>query len=440
MEYLGHKRDPFATQLGVAYAPERVGRGVNDMHEAELMGYPSGKVSGGAQHDFMDEVRARAIEKANAQSLGGFADWDTGTSQAAAWSGNKIRRGDINPGDAAKSYADYFPLHEANATYEAVSSPVTGHLQGLLDAPFDERLAYTMDPRGSWDTSPSGRDIGYTAARMLPGKTVQTVGRFKDSANPAFVTRPVIGTMIAKDGTRSMTPGSVKALNAVEASRAYFDGQEAGGWHKVMTAPNADAYRAVKLDFGRPFTEADMSAVAPLFEANGYFLGSSPKGITVMGRPAGAAYPGDPGTKIGKDFAKEVRDIIKANKGVFKGANTDFGALESGYLPYTDAYLSGNPGSVTTELLKYMDAAPETKGLLNDSQGYRDTVVARNPRDTDAAAKGYGVARADMVRARKIFAEQGYEGLRRAAAAGTVPAVLLAAGGLFAAGEDTSGY
>jgi hypothetical protein len=439
VEYLGHKRDPFATQLGVAYAPERVGRGVNDMHEAELMGYPSGKVSGGAQHDFMDEVRARAIEKANAQALGGFTDWDTGTSQAAAWSGNKIRRGDINPGDAAKSYADYFPLHEANATYEAVSSPATGHLQGLLDAPFDERLAYTLDPRGSWNTSPSGRDIGYTAARMLPGETVQTVGRFKDSANPAFVARPVTGTIIGADGAKSMTPGSYSGLTAVEAARAYFDAQEAGAFHKVQPAKDAGAYSAATLDFGRPFTAADMSAVAPLFEANGYFLGSAPDGMTVMGRPAGAAYPGDPGTKLGKDFAKEVRDIIKANKGLFAGANADFGKLESNYIDYNDAWRSGTPGAVTMEMLKYMDAAPETAGLLADSRGYRDAVVARNARDTDAAAKGYGVAREDVMRARKIFAEQGWEGLRKAAAAGTVPAALLAAGGLFAAGEDTSG-
>lgn len=415
-EYLGHKRDPFATQLGVEYAPERIGRGVNDMHEAELMGYPSGKVAGATQHDFMDEVRSRAIARANATSLGGFNDWNTGNAQAAAWTGNKIRRGDLSPGDAARSYADYFPLHEANATYEAVSSPVTGHLQGLLDAPFDARKAYTMDPRGSWNTSASGRDIGYTAAGMLPGETVATVGRFKDSANPAFVARPVTGTQTAADGTRVMTPGSDRALTAVEASRAYFDAQEAGAWHRLLPAENAAAYSGAGINFGRPFTRADMEKVAPLFESKGYYLASAPDGLTVMANDS---------TKTGKDFAAEVRGILKTNKEVFAGAGVDFGALKSNYVDYGGAWQSGTPGAVTNEMLKYLDAAPKTAGLLDASQGYRSTVLARNARDADAAKAGYGVSRPDMERARQIFAKDGYEGLRRAAAAGTVPAAAM---------------
>ncbi len=415
-EYLGHKRDPFATQLGVEWAPERIGRGVNDMHEAELMGYPSGKVAGATQHDFMDEVRQRAIDKANELSIGGFSDWNTGNAQAAAWTGNKIRRGDLSPGDAARSYADYFPLHEANATYESVSSPVTGHLQGLLDAPFDERLRYTLDPRGSWNTSASGRDIGYTSAGMLPGETAQTVGRFKESANPAFVARPVIGTETTADGSRVMTPGSKKSLTAVEAARAYFDAQEAGAWHRIMPAKNADAYTGAGINFGRNFTASDMEKIAPLFEARGYYLGSSPNGITVMANDA---------TKTGKDFSKEVKEILKSNKDAFKDAKVEFGTLESDYIDYGGAYTSKVPGSVTSEMLKRLDAAPETAGLLQDSQIYRDTVLARNARDTDAAKAGYGASRKDLENARKIFAKDGWEGLRRAAAAGTVPAAFM---------------
>jgi hypothetical protein len=415
-EYLGHKRDPFATQLGVEWAPERIGRGVNDMHEAELMGYPSGKVAGATQHDFMDEVRQRAIDKANELSIGGFSDWNTGNAQAAAWTGNKIRRGDLSPGDAARSYADYFPLHEANATYESVSSPVTGHLQGLLDAPFDERLRYTLDPRGSWNTSASGRDIGYTSAGMLPGETAQTVGRFKESANPAFVARPVIGTETTADGSRVMTPGSKKSLTAVEAARAYFDAQEAGAWHRIMPAKSADTYTGAGIDFGRNFTASDMEKIAPLFEARGYYLGSSPNGITVMANDA---------TKTGKDFSKEVKEILKSNKDAFKDAKVEFGTLESDYIDYGGAYTSKVPGSVTSEMLKRLDAAPETAGLLQDSQIYRDTVLARNARDTEAAKAGYGASRKDLENARKIFAKDGWEGLRRAAVAGTVPAAFM---------------
>jgi hypothetical protein len=415
-EYLGHKRDPFATQLGVTYAPERIGRGVNDMHEAELMGYPTGKVAGATQHSFMDEVRARAIDKANQTNLGGFNDWGTGNAQAAAWSGNKIRRGDISAGDAAKSYADYFPLHEANATYEAVSSPVTGHLQGLLDAPFEERLKYTFDPRGSWDTSASGRDIGYTASGLLPGESSFTVGRFKDSANPAFVARPVIGTETTATGERVMTPGSEGALNAVEASRAYFDAQEAAAWHKIMPAKNADAYTGVTIDFGRDFTKADMEKVAPLFESKGYYLASAPDGVTIMTNS---------NTPVGKEFSNDIRQVLKNNKDIFSKTKTDFGVLKSNYIDYGDAWSSGVPGSVTKELLKYIDTAPVTGSKLEGSQLYRDTVKARNARDLAAEKSGLGKVRADMVRAREIFAKEGWNGLRKAAEAGIVPAVFL---------------
>ena len=66
-----------------------------------------------------------------------------------------------------------------------------------------------------------------------------------------------------------------------------------------------------------------------------------------------------------------------------------------------------------------------TASLLENNQMYRDTVLARNARDAEAAQAGFGVNRADVVRAREIFAAQGWEGLRRAAAAGTVPAYFM---------------
>jgi hypothetical protein len=405
--------------LGVEYAPERIGRGVNDMHEAELMGYPSGAVGGPTQHAFMDEVRQRAIERANREQLGGFSDWNTGNAQAAAWSGNKIRRGDIMPGEAAKSYADYLPKQEANATYEAVSSPVTGQLQGLLDAPFDVRAAYTQDPRGSWNTSLSGRDIGYTSARMLPGKTVDTVGRFKDSANPAMVARPVTGTYTTAEKSRALTPGSVKALNAVEAARAYFDVQEAGAWHKLLPAKSAADYSGASINLGKNLTQADMERIAPLFEQRGYYLASAPNGITILANE---------GTAQGEKFANEVRDIVKKNRETFGKTEIDFGRAETGYIDYGDAYRSKTPGAVTARMLEMMEQAPMTMKNLDVNPAYRETVAARNARDIDYAAKGFGVAREDVTRARNIFKAEGFEGLRKAAKAGIVPAVLATVG------------
>lgn len=130
-------------------------------------------------------------------------------------------------------------------------------------------------------------------------------------------------------------------------------------------------------------------------------------------------------TKVGKDFSKEIKEILKSNKEAFKNAKVEFGTLESDYIDYGGAYTSNVPGSVTSEMLKRLDAAPETAGLLQNSQLYKDTVLARNARDADAAKAGYGVSRKDLENARKIFAKEGFEGLRRAAAAGTVPAAFM---------------
>ena len=433
IDYLGHKRDPFATQLGVHYAPERIGRGVNDMHEAELMGYPSGKVGGATQHSFMDQVRADAIKRANKEKLGGFDDWTTGTAQAAAWSGNKIRRGDISPGDAAKSYKDFLPGLEANATYEAVSSPATGHLQGLLDAPFDVRKAYTAEPSGSWNTSPSGRDIGYTAARMMPGEAVDTVGRFGAEVSPASVARPLTAIFTGADDTRQLTPGSIKSLNAVEASRAFFDAQEAGAWHKILPAKKAADYTGATIDFGRNISPDEMKKIAPLFEAKGYDIASSPRGVSVLTLRDEAAK--------GEAFSKDVRDIVRNNKGLFSGSNIDIGRAETGYIDYGDQWRSKVPGSVTERMLQTVEQAPETMKYLEGNPAYREAVASRNVRDLDYAAKGFGVAREDVIRARKIFKEQGFDGLRKAAKAGIVPAILVSvgAGKMLASEENPNG-
>lgn len=435
VEYAGHKRDPFAKQLSVEWAPERVGRGVNDMHEAEIMGYPSGKVGGPAQHSFMDETRDRAIAKANRTKLGGFSDWNTGNAQAAAWSGNKIRRGDIKPGEAAKSYADYFPLYEANATYEAVPGSNAGHLKGLLDAPYDARKAFTDNPWGKW-SNVDDRDIGYVASGLLPGPTVEAAGRFRATSNPAKVARPMTAIETLPSGERALTEGSRNALDLVEGARAYWDAQDAGAWHKLMPSKAPD-YTGAYIDIGRPMTKADMEAAAPLFEASGYYLGSAPNGLTVISNEK---------TATGADLAKEVRSIIKANKNIFGDAKAEFGKLEGagqqggrGYIDYSDKWPQGK-GAATNRLLDLVDKAPTTAGLLEASDDYRLAVAARNVRDSQAKAAGMGPTRPDLELARSIFARDGWEGLRAAAKAGIVPAAALAvfAPGLFGAAEAQS--
>ena len=142
------------------------------------------------------------------------------------------------------------------------------------------------------------------------------------------------------------------------------------------------------------------------------------------------------GTPAGKLFADDVRSILKGNKETFKDAKVDFGALKSNYIDYGDAYKSGVPGSVTNELMKHLEAAPKTAAMLEGNQLYRNTVLRRNERDAMAAKAGYGVSRADVMRAREIFAKYGWQGLKDAAKAGTVPAVFMSVNSDNSLGRD----
>lgn len=412
--YAGHKRDPFAEQLSVRWAPERVGRGVNDMHEAEIMGYPSGKVGGPTQHAFMDEARARAITLANREKLGGFDDWDTGTIQAAAWTGNKIRRGEVAPGDAAKDYAYYLPRAQANATYESFPGAGSGH---LAQAPGSDYAAkewfHSLAP---WGTSASGRDIGYTAAKLLPGEDVAAVGRFGQEVNPATVARPLTAIENADAGP-VVADYSKKALDLVEGARAYADVQNAGAWHKVMRSKAGD-YSAVAVRMPG-MSEGTMKEIAPLFEGKGYDLASAPGGFTVLSLADDAPK--------GEAMAKEIRKLAKS----LGAEGVEPGRLESGYIDYADAWKAGEGSDAATrKLLELVDQSPTAAKALESSDAYRAAVLARNPRDVAAQAAGWGDPRADVMRAREIFAKDGFAGLRNALGKGLLPAGVIAALGL----------
>jgi len=407
--YLGHKREPFAEQLSVAWAPERVGRGVNDMHELESMGYPANANPSGTVHAFMDEVRAEAIKRLNKRGMGGVTDWNTGTAQAANWTANKIRRGEVDPGDAAKTYATYLPRLEANATYEAIPGAGTGHLAGLLDAPFETKLRYSNDPSGSWLT-PYGNDVLYAAQGMLPGKTAAGIGRFRDEVNPASVARPVIARETTDLG-EVLSEGSRRALTATEAFRAYMDAQNAGAWHKVVRPKGSAQYTGAGLEFDG-MNEELMKRLARAFENKGYWVASAPKGATILANDA---------TQSGGAFAKEVRDILKAQQ---MSPQVNLGRAESGYAPMFELGGDG-PSPITRGLLTAMERSPTTMRAM-EAQPVRAAVLARNARDLQAQADGLGVARSDVMRAREIFAREGWAGLKAAAQKGLVPTAVLA--------------
>lgn len=420
-DFIGLKRDPFSRQMSVKWAPERVGRGVNDMHEARLMGYPDGQTVSEANHAFMDRVRAKAIEIANEKKLGGFDDWDTGTSQASAWVGSKMRQGQIKPGQEGKHFGDYLSRFEANATYESTPGEGVGHLGGLLDAPYAERLQFDQDPRGSWDTE-FGNDALYASQGMLPGRTVETVGRFRDEINPARVATPVVASSAANGPTAgALFPGSKRALNSTEAFRAYMDAQNAGAANTgAILEGTSPQSTGMVLNLGRAIDPDTMRQVAGALEPKGYWLASDKGGgVTILSNE---------GSATGEAMAKEVRQALKAAKvptvGTLKAA-----PVETVFTSYADLWKQGK-GTVTKQMLDAVAESPTTMAAFEKDARIPDILLGKNARDVEFA-NTYGVARADILKAREIFASAApgtrFAALKKAAEQGIVPAFLVGA-------------
>lgn len=422
-EFKGLKRDPFAKQMGVEWAPERVGRGVNDMHEAELFGYPK-KTLTEQNHAFMDEVRAKAIERANARKLGGFDDWNTGKSQAAAWTANKIRRGDIKPADAAKHFGDYLDEFLGNATYEITPGASTGHLQKIREAPYDVRLRQFNDPRSSWVNPKTGGDILYEAQGALPAETVNTIGRFGEEVNPAGVARNMIGTDV---NTGQILPGTQNMMNATEAFRGYMDVQDAYAAHALGRAPNVDARTGAVLPM--QMTPESMLRVANEFEPKGYYVASNQKGAALIPSPEMQAeisqIPWDR-PSLGEVISDEASAFAKQLKKEGVSVRPEYGNLTTLYGEYGDLWKRGR-GDVTREMVRQLRTSPVTVNAIEHSAEIPAAVLGRNARDLEDAARGFGTARPDVLRAREIYANapagKRLDSLLEAARKGIVPAV-----------------
>jgi hypothetical protein len=220
-------------------------------------------------------------------------------------------------------------------------------------------------------------------------------------------------------GGLEISPYSKDALDAVEAMRAYFDVQNAGAWHKGMSNAAQPAYNIAAVQFPG-LSEDLMKKLAPVFEAKGFDIASGPKGVSVIN------FKGPEGG--GEAFAKDVRSTLK--KQFPEAGKPEFGSLQSGYVDYGDLWKQPQgSGEVTRSMLGFLDKSPLVAARLDDP-AVRKVVGEKNVRD--AAFPQWGAPRDDVTLARKIFSEEGVDGIRKALAAG---ALLPATAFLFLGGQ-----
>jgi len=296
----GNKRTPFADQLGIGggfYDPSLTGQGnraVHDIWDGEAWGYtdaegrPIRRAFTDAEHNWMDRqmntVLSNYVDDPDIQGL-------PGRGQAATWTGAKIRAGDIKPEDAAYSYADDISRLYAQGSREAVPGSNTGNLQGLLDAPFEQRKAYTDEFMPVFFDE-AGRDRIALNNDMLVGESFEGPGIY-EGVNPGRQAQYAVGTKrVEVPNTKStdprIDPASRNLMLNNEAIFGLLGAQKGIAGNRFFTDVPQSRSNAFEINVGgRPISydegNAALSALSRAgFTPDDFAIVPSPRGVRAM--------------------------------------------------------------------------------------------------------------------------------------------------------------
>lgn len=338
--------------------------------------------------------------------------------------------------EVAKKYPTFFDAHTAHAVYEMTPGRMTRHHSKLVDAPFEERKAFTDDPLASW-TDEEGRDIIYDALGIPHRPTVPATGVYQPPTggplenNPALVGNSLVN-LVGKPGARTVDPADAELLTIAEGTRAYASGQGAGAWS--MPIPNhPDLADSVRLSTRGPLTVEQIADLRSL-GAGDYNApdvldyGTSGAIANFGGRANNSAIVNDP------MLQERLRKIVPGTEAMPT-------QMKGEYVPYENAWINGyGSGEVTRkfenlfsgpqgqEALARLDASPKLRKKLLDlfDQSMERAKIAGDP------------VREDLQNARRIINEGGVSSLFQALKEGKValPAVALILGPLLTQAEQ----
>lgn len=451
--------------------------GVNDVHNARAMGFGAddseelfARGLTKQEHAFMDAEGVLAVERANARALGGRTDWTVGQLQAVIWvraNADAMVKASRGKGGtqfkglsleeaisrAWKSYPEHFRKRTAYATYEDIPGAGTGHLPWLQDASDAERMAYSSDPASGW-VNEAGQDEWYDAANMYQQNTTEGIGSFTSKSgvsgvpehNRLRVARPLVGLGKGPEG-HVLTDTDQALLDAIESSRAGFDVQELGGFHKDFVYPEQTTMRgtnAIVMDTPGPLSGAQKRGALSAAEGAGFSGDAgfvSDRTHSLMARSFEAS--GSDLRAFKEDLTTRLQDVIPSLGDVrlarVEGPTYDVVA-DRLVTDFEAAWKQPQgSGAVVDQILAAFDR-PEIPGLmarLDQSTALRARVLAKMQRD--ALLPG---ARPDVQNMRRVFEEGGFKALEAARRAGELlPAVALPflALGLASSLDDQSG-
>jgi hypothetical protein len=402
--------------------------GTNDIWHARAFGYidengkPWSKSLSPNQHAFIDHETVLAADRANQRAAGGRTDWTAAEVQAAPWVAAKgaslpqrfpkrFPTAEAGIAEASRTYPDYAPAFAASATHEATPGAGTGHLPGLLNEPYNVRQAFSADPRSGWRT-PTGNDLLYSAAGIYNEPTRAATGYFQPHTgplemNPAEVARPLVAPAQDKLGT-TIHPRDQALLNAVEGVRGYADVQNMGAWHQTTSRAKVSSQGAIYIPFDRALSPDEMTRLAQVAQQRGLGVSDTGQGVTLMDFSPDAS---------GQKAAQMLKGGLEADiSAILPGAQAERRRLISGNVDYEQAFQRPGTGAATGQLKDVLDVPqlPDLMRKLDQDPAIRQKMLDLNARDIEVGNRTGMPVRQDVLRARQIVAEQGFQGLFRA--------------------------
>ena len=428
--FLGAKRGPFRDNLETSWSGADEFNAVHDIWQGRAFGYTdkNGKPWDAGfspqQHAFMDDEIDSVVQYLNENKVGGRTDWNPKNTQAAAWTGIKIKFGDINAEDAAVTFADYMNKYAANATYEQIPGLGTGVLPGLDDMSWDARKAYTDTAK--W-TNEKGQDTIYEGGGLLTDRTNDMVGAYtptggKLEINPGEVAKPYV------QSTESiLNPESVQALDMGENARAYVDAQNAGAWHRIIPSSQKNNPIGERNSLHIPMSQSpnanQMTEISRIADENGFFAVDTGEGINLIdaGAKEGSVGFERTGVSLGKELKGDLgQEIVNA-----MGVTAERVNIVSGFENYQDAWSAGSGSKKAT--IQFLESLSKNeKFASNIEPALRKKAAANLKRDAQFSQEYALPVREDIQTARKIFSEKGRAGLIKAIKSGAILPALAA--------------
>ncbi|HEX4571916.1 MAG TPA: hypothetical protein VH184_15895, partial [Dongiaceae bacterium] len=441
---LGKKTGPFAAHLDPTQVSPSTS--VNDIWHARAFSYTNkdGSTFDRAltpqEHSFLDAETLLAADRANQKQLGGFSDWGSGNVQASAWVGAKAqalmaKHPEMTMEEALEEskvdFSDVLQKHTAAGTYEQIPGAGTGHLPSLVKAPYGTRAGYS--DVAPW-TNPQGEDILYRSTGLYQRPTVKAQGYFTPptgsktpEVNPAFTARPLIDYTPSKAGP---TPSDVSrgTMDAVETTRAYFDAQNMGGWHKLLTSGQAGQMDSAFVPMNRSLSPEEMTQLGTAVGKHGLSPSDTGQGVSLLNFGKGPK-PADMPKLLKGDLGAAIKSVLPDAEPTRTRQFGNALLVDKNYNALMAAKNQGK-GKATRALFKAIDnpAIPDIAGKL-DTPELRQQALTLLERDEAYAAKTGDPIRQDIQNARRIVGtegpEGGLDGLRKALAEGRIalPAV-----------------